>query len=236
MLHCILASTSTVYGHPFLSYLFPQIEKLFRANSEIIFVPFAQPGGISYDDYTAKVVDAMAILNIKVRGLHEYDSPIEAISKAEGFFVGGGNTFVLLKTIYELGLIQPMKEALRNGVPYLGTSAGTNICGPTICTTNDMPIVYPPSFESIGIVPFQINPHFIDAQESSTHMGETRETRIAEYLHHNSTPVLGLREGSFIEIKGDFINLCGPLSAPLFRAGCLKEELPTGSNLALVGK
>ncbi|MDP4664760.1 MAG: dipeptidase PepE, partial [Flavobacteriaceae bacterium] len=131
--------------------------------------------------------------------------------------------------------IKPLQDALKNGLPYLGTSAGTNICGPTICTTNDMPIVYPPSFESIGIVPFQINPHFIDAEENSTHMGETRETRIAEYLYHNNTPVLGLREGSFIEIKGDSITLKGPLSAPLFRSGSVTKELPTGSDLKIIG-
>ncbi len=235
MLHCILASTSTVYGKPFLNYLLPEIEKLFKNNSEIIFIPFAQPGGISCSDYTAKVSDALAPIDIKVRGLHEFESPIDAISKANGIFVGGGNTFVLLKTIYDLGLFKPLQDALKNGVPYMGTSAGTNICGPTICTTNDMPIVYPPSFESIGIVPFQINPHFIDAEENSTHMGETRETRIAEYLYHNNTPVLGLREGSFIEIKGDSITLKGPLSAPLFRSGSKKEELPTGSDLKIIG-
>jgi dipeptidase E len=234
MLNCVLASTSTVYGKPFLSYLLPEISELFNTSREIIFIPYAQPGGISFTDYTEKVSLAFRTLNITVKGLHEFENPNEAISQAQGLFIGGGNTFVLLKTIYDLGLIQSLKKAVTNGTPYLGTSAGTNICGPTICTTNDMPIVYPPSFDSLNIVPFQINPHFIDADQNSRHMGETRATRIAEYHHHHKTPVLGLREGSYVELKNGMIKLKGSLSAPLFQAENETQELLSGSDLSWI--
>lgn len=234
MRNCILASTSTVHGQTFLQYLTPQLSELFKSTKELLFIPFARPSGISYQDYTSIVAKAMAPLDINVKGIHNFTSPSEAIDQAEGIFIGGGNTFVLLKTLHELELLDVIRKAVHKGVPFLGTSAGSNVCGPTICTTNDMPIVYPPSFEALCLIPFQINPHYIDADASSTHMGETRETRLNEYHHYNATPVLGLREGSYIEIKGSNVILRGTLSAPLFRQGNPAIELESGSDLNII--
>ena len=197
-----------------------------------MFIPYARPGGISHDDYTAKVAEAFAQINKKVVGLHTFENPLEAIEKAEGIFTGGGNTFLLVKQLYWYNVMLPLKETLLNGTPYLGCSAGSNITGLTMETTNDMPIVYPPSFQTLGMVPFNINPHYLDPVEGSTHMGETRETRINEFHSFNSQPVLGLREGSWLEVRGSKITLKGNLTARLFRQNQPPIELETESDLS----
>ncbi|NNK73150.1 MAG: dipeptidase PepE, partial [Flavobacteriaceae bacterium] len=202
MLNAILASTSTVHGSDFLEYLLPELKELFKDKQNILFIPYARPGGISYNEYTNNVKMTLAKINKSVSGIHEFDDPVNAIDQAEGIFVGGGNTFVLTKTLYDFDIVNRLKDVILNGTPYLGTSAGSNIGGQTIGTTNDMPIVYPPSFKALGIVPFNINPHYLDPDPSSTHMGETRETRINEFHEFNDIPVIGLREGSFIRLKG----------------------------------
>lgn len=180
MKHIILASTSTLFGEAYLEYLKPVISELFLGVPEIIFVPYARPGGISHDDYTAKAAEAFQTLNINVKGLHTFADPAAAIREAKGFFTGGGNTFLLVKQLHERGLMQPLKEAAESGVPYLGASAGSNIGGMNMQTTNDMPIVYPPDFTTMGLVPFNLNPHYLDPDPDSKHNGETRETRIKE--------------------------------------------------------
>jgi dipeptidase E len=233
MKNICLASTSTVHGKPYLSYMHDEMKILFSGIDEVVFVPYAQPGGISYDGYTAKAQEGFDALNIKVKGVHTFDNPFDAIKQANGIFVGGGNTFLLLKTLYENNLIECMRDVVNAGTPYLGTSAGSNIAGVNVRNTNDMPIIYPPSFDAMGLIPFNINPHYLDPDPTSKHMGETRETRINEFHAHpdNDLAVLGIREGSWIRVKGDEITLGGELNARLFKAGQNPLELATGSDL-----
>lgn len=228
MINALLASTSTLYGGQFLEYLKDEIALLFSGVKEIIFIPFARPGGITHDAYTQKVSAFFAQLNINVKGLHEFDNLEEAIANAKGFFTGGGNTFLLVKKLHELNAMQLIQDAVRNGTPYLGTSAGSNIGGINMCTTNDMPIVYPPSFECMGIVPFNINPHYLDPVPELKHNGETRETRIMEFLTQQNIPVVGLREGNYIRIKNGSIKIDGPLTTRIFRRGEEPQEVAPG--------
>lgn len=232
MKNLIIASTSTIYGLGYLEYLLPVLKDHFKNATTILFIPYARPGGISHDDYTAKVADAFAKIDKKVVGLHTFEDPVEAIEKAEGIFTGGGNTFLLVKQLYWHKVMLPLKETLQNGIPYLGCSAGSNITGLTMETTNDMPIVYPPSFQTLGMVPFNINPHYLDPVDGSTHMSETRETRINEFHCFNSQPVLGLREGSWLEVRGSKITLKGSLTARLFRQNQPPIELETETDLS----
>ena len=164
---------------------------------------------------------------------HLVVDPVAAVQRAEAIFIGGGNTFRLLKTLYDLKLLQPIREVVQGGVPYMGSSAGTNMACPTIRTTNDMPILEPPSFAALGLVPFQINPHFIDADPNSTHKGETREQRLAEYLEENETPVVGLREGSWLEVAGEGATLRGKTGAKLFAPASDPRELAPDSVLPI---
>lgn len=232
MKNLIIASTSTLFGLGYLEYLLPTLENHFKNVNTITFIPFARPGGISHDEYTAKVAEAFGKIGKKVIGLHTFDNPAEAITKAEGIFTGGGNTFLLVKQLHQTGVMLPLKETLLNGIPYLGCSAGSNITGLTMETTNDMPIVYPSSFQTLGMVPFNINPHYLDPIEGSTHMGETRETRINEFHAFNTQPVLGLREGSWLEVRGEKIILKGEFSARLFKQNQKPIELETESDLS----
>ncbi|WP_299114051.1 dipeptidase PepE [uncultured Winogradskyella sp.] len=227
----IIASTSTIHGSGYLEYLLDNLKQHFSGIEEIIFVPYARPGGISHDEYTAIATKAFAKIDIKVKGLHEFNNPIDAIKKAKGIFTGGGNTFVLVNQLYKNKILQLLKDVIENGTPYLGTSAGSNICGLTMNTTNDMPIVYPPSFKTLGIVPFNINPHYLDPIEGSTHMGETRETRIKEFHKFNTQPVIGIREGSWIEVKNKSITLRGNLDARIFMHDKPPYEIETNTNL-----
>lgn len=231
MKNLLLASTSTVHGKPYLSYLFEVLQEHFKGVNEILFVPFARPGGITHDEYTAIAHKAFAEIGIGVKGVHESKDMKEAVRQAEGIFIGGGNSFVLLHDLYKYAMLSLIKEQVENGTPYFGTSAGSNIAGPTIMNTNDMPIIYPPSFNAMGLIPFNINPHFLDPDPNSTHMGETRETRIIEYQHFNTTPVIGIREGSWIEVKGDTYILRGTLTARWFVTGKETVELPTGTKI-----
>ncbi|HSD07408.1 dipeptidase PepE [Flavobacterium sp.] len=232
MKNCIIASTSTLYNSEYLEYLLPELASHFKNCKTVLFIPFARPGGITYDEYTAKAAEAFAKINITIQGIHTFENQKEAIQNAEGFFTGGGNTFLLVNQLYKNDLMNVLAEAIKGGTPYLGTSAGSNICGLTIQTTNDMPIIYPPSFQTLGIIPFNLNPHYLDADDKSKHMGETREMRINEFHAFNSAPVLGLREGSWLEVKGAKITLKGNLQARLFRQNQLAIELESGSDLS----
>ncbi len=229
----ILASTSTIYGGTFLSYLFPSLKTHFETSKTITFIPYARPGGISYERYTSIVRNAFSHIDINVKGIHEYSDPLEAMANATGIYTGGGNTFVLLKTLYNQNLIPALREKIESGVPYLGSSAGSNIAGPNIQTTNDMPIVYPPSFESLDILPFNINPHYKDPESGSKHMGETRETRIKEFHIYNTLPVIGLREGSWLEVQDTTIYLKGLHTARIFKKDEDAFEHPSESILKL---
>lgn len=232
MKNLIIASTSTLHGGAYLEYLLPELEVFFKNCSSILFIPYARPGGISHDDYTEKVRVTFAKFNKTVRGLHEFENPKQAILAAEAIFTGGGNTFLLVTELYKNKVMDVLSDTVKNGTPYLGTSAGSNITGLSMQTTNDMPIIYPPSFQTLGLIPFNLNPHYLDADLQSKHMGETRETRIKEFHQFNSVPVLGLREGSWLVVKGSKITLKGDLQARLFLKDQEPKELETESDLS----
>ncbi|RTY83206.1 dipeptidase PepE [Flavobacterium sp. ZB4P23] len=234
MKNILIASTSTLANENYLDYLLPELQVHFQNCNTILFIPYARPGGISHKEYTAMVRLAFAKINKEIIGIHEFENTKLAVKKAEGIFTGGGNTFVLVSQLYKNNLMETLTDVVKNGTPYFGTSAGSNICGLTMQTTNDMPIVYPPSFQTLGLVPFNLNPHYLDPDTTSTHMGETRETRIKEYHAFNTVPVLGLREGSWLDIKGDSITLKGNLTARLFRQNQSPEELESGTDLSFV--
>ncbi|MFL1012981.1 dipeptidase PepE [Flavisericum labens] len=232
MKNIIIASTSTVHGSGYLEYIMPELEILFKNTSEIVFIPYARPGGISHNEYTQVAKNGFSKIGKNVKGIHEFKNPVEAVKNAHALFVGGGNTFVLTYQLYKNDLINPIKEAVNSGTPYLGTSAGSNICGLTVKTTNDMPIVYPPSFNVLGLVPFNINPHYLDPDNSSKHMGETRETRIKEFHAYNTPPVIGLREGSWLRVKNNTVTLKGSLSARIFEYNKTPYEVNTETDLS----
>lgn len=232
MKNIIIASTSTLHGGDYLEYLLPELKVHFEHCKTILFIPFARPGGISHDEYTKKVSLAFAKINKEVKGIHEFEDFSDAIKNAEGIFTGGGNTFLLVSQLYKNNIITLLAETVKNGTTYLGTSAGSNICGLTMQTTNDMPIIYPPSFQTLGLIPFNLNPHYLDPDLQSKHMGETRETRINEFHSFNTLPVLGLREGSWLDVKGDKITLKGNLTARLFRQNQTPTEIESGSDLS----
>ena len=224
----IIASTSTVHGSSYLEYLLPTLKDLFVDVKTILFIPYARSGGISFDAYTRIAKKAFSKINIDVKGIHEYKDTKDAVKNAKGIFTGGGNTFELVNQIYKNDILSTLKIGIESGTPYLGTSAGSNICGVTMMNTNDMPIVYPPSFNTLDIIPYNINAHYLDPIEGSKHMGETRETRIKEYHIFNGTPVLGLREGSWLNLKNNKIILQGKYTARLFRQNQKPIELESG--------
>ncbi|RFM33764.1 dipeptidase PepE [Chitinophaga silvisoli] len=233
MKNVVLASTSTLYGEKYLQYLLPVMQELFAGIEEIVFIPYARPGGISHDEYTARAAAGLAGTGITVKGLHTFADPVQAIREAKGFFTGGGNTFVLVKQLHELKLMDLLSEVVSKGTPYIGASAGSNIGGVNMQTTNDMPIVYPPSFQTMGLMPYNLNPHYQEPIPGVPHMGETRETRILEFHTQQSIPVIGLREGSWIRIKGNEIRLEGSMPAKIFEQGKTPYELAAGSDIKI---
>lgn len=234
-MNVFLASTSTLFGGQYLEYLTDHISELFEGIDEVLFIPFARPGGISHDDYTKKVADFFSLLNIMVFGLHEFEDKIAAINGAKAYFTGGGNTFILVKTLHEENLMKVLKENIALGKPYLGTSAGSNIAGINMKTTNDMPIVYPPNFDCMGIVPFNINAHYLDPNPDIKHNGETRETRIKEFHTQNDVPVIGLREGNWVRRTNNEITFEGPYSIRIFEKDKDAYEVPSGFSWPING-
>ena len=227
-LNTIIASTSTVYGGKYLEYLKEELSEHFNDVETLLFIPYARPSGMTYDEYTETACQFFQSIAIKVNGIHEYKDPRKAIENAQGIFTGGGNTFVLVKTIYEKDLWNVLRKKILSGTPYLGTSAGSNITGQNMKTTNDMPIVDVPSYQTLGIFPFNINPHYLDPKpELLKHMGETRDTRLKEYLHFNNIPVVALREGSYIQAINNHWILKGDLPARIyFELDDIKEIEP----------
>lgn len=219
MKRILLASTSTVYGGTYLSYLQDELIDFFTGIDEILFVPYARPSGITHDEYTQIAQQFFNRVGKRIVGLHTFADPKKAIRQAKAIFTGGGNTFVLVNQLYGLEMMDVLRETVENGTLYMGTSAGSNIAGQTMQTTNDMPIVYPPSFKTLGLVPFNINPHYLDPDPQSKHKGETRETRIKEFHVFNDTPVIGLREGSWLRVEDEKVSLKGDLTARIFLKG-----------------
>ena len=225
----LIASTSTVYGGKYLDYLTDEIRIFFKNIKQVVFIPYARPSGMTYDEYTAVAHKKFKEMNIDLKGIHEFDSPKKALEQAEAVFTGGGNTFLLVKTLYDLDLWEILKTKIKQGMSYMGTSAGSNITGQTMQTTNDMPIVEVPSYKTLGVLPFNINPHYLDPKpELLKHMGETRDTRLKEYLHINDTPVVALREGSWIEVNDKSILLKGKFPARIYFSLNDIREVETG--------
>ena len=230
-MNIILASTSTLFEGNYLEYLKEEIQKLYDGMDNVLFIPYARPSGISYDEYTEIARQFFKTLKIHIKGIHEFENPKEAIQNAKAYFVGGGNTFLLVKTLHENGLMSILKKNVEQGKPYLGCSAGSNIGGLNMKTTNDMPIVYPPSFECMGLIPFNINPHYLDPNPVLKHNGETRETRIKEFLTQNDIKVIGLREGNWIRRIGDEIRVEGTQLTRIFEKGKEPYEVESGHLL-----
>ena len=226
----LLASTSTIYGQKYLEYLLEDIKILFSGCEKIIFIPYAQPSGISHIEYTNKAKKVFESLNLNILD-YTKDNIKEQLEICDGIFTGGGNTFLLLNKLYEFNLIEDLRYKINSGIPYLGTSAGTNICGLSIGTTNDMPIIHVKSFEALGIIDLNINPHYIDQIEGIEHMGESRKTRINEFHNLNDQLVVGLREGSSLSVMGNDIILTGTKKAVIFKKGNKLFEIETGFNL-----
>ena len=226
----LLASTSTIYGQKYLEYLIEDIKVLFSGCEKIIFIPYARPSGITHHEYTEKVKKVFKPINLNILD-HTKDNIKEQLKICDGIFTGGGNTFLLLNKLYEFNLIKDLRDKINSGIPYLGTSAGTNVCGLSIGTTNDMPIIHVESFDSLGIIDLNINPHYIDQIDVSEHMGETRETRINEFHNLNNQLVVGLREGSLLKITDNDIILKGTKKAVIFKKGNELFEIETGFNL-----
>jgi dipeptidase E len=231
MKNIIIASTSTIHGSGPLEYLLEELSVFFKDTTEILFIPYARPGGITHDEYTSNVNKAFRQIGKVAKGIHEFKDPKAAVANAKAIFTGGGNTFVLVNQLYKNDILSSIKEAVNLGTPYLGTSAGSNICGLTVNTTNDMPIVYPPSFKTLGLVSFNINPHYLDPDPTSTHKGETRETRIKEFHAFNTQPVVGIREGSWLAVHGDSIILKGKLTARIFEHNKTPYEVEPETEL-----
>ncbi|WP_299521670.1 dipeptidase PepE [uncultured Lutibacter sp.] len=230
----LIASTSTVHGRGYLEYILPQLSDFFKGINEILFIPYARPSGLTHDEYTSRAQQGFEKINIKIKGIHEYKNPIDAVNNAKAIFVGGGNTFLLVQQLYQHKLISTIKNVVENGIPYFGTSAGSVITGVTMQNTNDMPIIYPPSFDTLGFLNFNLNCHYLDPDTNSTHMGETRETRINEYHTVNKTPVLGLREGSWLKVEGKKVVLKGTLNARLFQQNKPAVEFPSETDFSFL--
>ncbi|MFK7818422.1 MAG: dipeptidase PepE [Planctomycetaceae bacterium] len=228
----LLVSSSKCHPHGYLDHCAEQMEGLFDGVDEIVFVPYARPGGTSHDEYTSIARERFAKLNISVRGLHEFQDAHAAVADAKGVFIGGGNTFVLLRQLYADGVVELMGQRMADGMPYMGTSAGSNVAGLSIGTSNDMPIVHPPSFDAFQAVPFNINPHFPRTAPDPTHMGETRDDRIKEFHFFNDQPVLAICEDSMLRIEGSQMTLTGELDAYLFRKNAPRQTFTGGSDLS----
>ena len=224
----LLISNSTSHGSGYLDHCAGQVADFLGAVPRLLFVPFALHDRAAY---AATARERFRRLGYEVDSLHEAADPAAAVEAAPAVFVGGGNTFRLLQALQGSGVIEPLRQRVAAGMPYMGASAGTNVACPSIRTTNDMPIVEPASFAALDLVPFQINPHYLDPDPASTHQGETREQRLREFHEENDLPVVGLRESSMLRIEGERIELLGATAARLFRRGREPEEHPPGSRL-----
>jgi len=225
----LLISNSTLYGGGYLDHAEREIRDFLGIVRRVLFIPFAQH---DRDAYAAAARRRLAAMNYEMDSAHEASDPEQAVNWAEAVFVGGGNTFRLLKGLYDFKLLPPIRRRVAEGMPYLGSSAGSIVACPTLKTTKDMPVVEPPSFDALGLVCFQISPHYLDPDPGSTHMGETQEERINQYLEENHAPVVGLREGTMLRVERGSITLKGVTTARIFRRRQVPIEVEPGSNLA----
>jgi len=230
----LLISNSTNPGEPYLDYPKNNIrEFLGTQRVKALFIPYAAVT-FSFDEYEAKVSERFREIGHEIVSIHRFKDPVAAVKEAEAIVVGGGNTWKLLKMIQENGLIAPVREKVTSGTPYIGWSAGSNVACPTLRTTNDMPVAEPSSFKSFNLVPFQINPHYLDANPAG-HAGETREQRIEEFLEINAGVwVVGLREGTMLLVDNHKLRLIGPRNARLFIRGALPREAGNNEDLSFL--
>jgi dipeptidase E len=225
----LLISNSTVYGRGYLDHVEHEIRSFLSGTKRVLFFPFAL---YDRDGYAARAKTRFAEMGYSVDSAHEAENPRRAVEETDAILIGGGNTFRLLKTLQDLDLIEPIRRKITGGAPYVGSSAGANVAGPTIKTTKDMPIVQPRSFDSLDLVPFQISPHYLDPDPNSTHMGETQEERILQFLEENETPVVGLREGAWLLVNGGSVILNGTIGARIFRRGQPSVEVLPPSEIS----
>ena len=234
-MNLLLISNSTNAGEEYLKYPIAETAKTLKGVSEVVFIPYAAVT-YSYDEYEAKVQARFNEIGIKVKSIHHALNKRNFLRNAEAIVIGGGNTFALLKKMQEEDLLDVIHRRVKGGMPYVGWSAGSNVTCPTICTTNDMPIVQPESFRAIGLVSFQINPHYLDANPEG-HAGETREQRILEYLEANrSRYVVGLREGCMLRIDDNGIELIGSRPMRIFKKGQPTYEVNPGDDISFLLK
>ncbi len=234
MKRLLLLSSSRKGNLGYLEHAGEQFRAFFQDAGvrRVLFAPYAA-ATFSFEEYEAKVRPAYAALGIELESMHRFANPRLALETAEALAVGGGNTFALLKRLYDAGLVEAIRERAENGMPYMGWSAGTNVACPTIRTTNDMPVVEPPSLKACALIPFQINPHFISGKPSG-HNGESREERLDEFLCLNpEQKVLALREGSALLVEGENATLLGDLDAPVFRPNNVTDSISPGCRFKL---
>jgi len=224
----LLISNSTLHGSGYLDHAESEIRSFLGDAKRVLFVPYAL---FDRDKYAANARQRFQKMGFELTSIHTAENPIAAVNETDAVFIGGGNTFRLLKALYEFELIEPIRKRVSEGMPYIGSSAGSNVAAPTIKTTNDMPIVQPPSFNALALVSFQINPHYLDPDPNSKHMGETREERIIQFLEENDTPVVGLREGAILRIENGEMILRGTTWARIFRKGMETIEISPGTRL-----
>jgi len=224
----LLVSNSTLHQHGYLDHVTSAITELFAGVKNIAFVPYAL---FDRDAYAEKAEKRFRELGLKLQSIHWASDPKAEIEAGDGIFIGGGNTFRLLTALYQHGLVETIRARVADGVPYMGSSAGSIVAGPTIMTTKDMPIIQPPTFKALNLVEFQISPHYLDPDPNSTHMGETQEERILQFLEENDRTVVGLREGSFLRCTKRTALLDGPFHARIFRRGISPFEVESGTEL-----
>ncbi len=238
----LLISNSTMAGEVYLGWPQKYIKDFLDAENvkKVTFVPYAGVGlseeslTASYDVYTERVRTVFKSLGFEIESVHNAKDPVKLVKESEAIAVGGGNTFHLVSEMQKTGIMDAIKTASENGMPYMGWSAGSNVACPTLMTTNDMPIIEPPSFNCMGLIPFQINPHYLDANPEG-HGGETRQQRIEEFLVVNrNMKVLGLREASLLYVSGDKMKLLGSRDARLFQYGKDPVEYPSGADLSFL--
>lgn len=232
----LLISNSTNPGEPYLDYPKKNIKEFLGSKPvNVLFIPYAAVT-FSYDDYEKKVAERFSEIGHRIASVHHFSDPVKAVREASALAVGGGNTWKLLKTLRENNLIDIVREKVLRGMPYIGWSAGSNVACPTIMTTNDMPVVAPDSFEAFNLIPFQINPHYLDANPAG-HAGETREQRIEEFIEVNPDVfVVGLREGTMFHVENRKMQLIGPRSARIFKKGEAPLEAAAGDKLSFLLK
>jgi dipeptidase E len=227
----LLISNSSVYGRGYLDHVESEIKSFLGNAPRVLFFPFALH---DRNAYTATARNRFGAMGYSLESADQTPAPQKAVEETDAIFIGGGNTFRLLKALQDLDLIEAIRRKVGSGAPYIGSSAGSNVAGPTIKTTKDMPIVQPRSFDSLSLVPFQISPHYLDPDPSSTHMGETQEERILQFLEENDTPVVGIREGAWLLCNDGTVTVKGQTGARIFRRGQAPVEVTPGTEISKV--